>query len=216
MGLKLYSFYRSAAAWRVRIALNLKGLAYETVPVNLRLGQGEQHAPDYATINPTKLVPTLMDGSVKVIQSMAIIEYLQERYPEISLYPEDIAMRAHARGVAQTLACDVHPLQNLRVLQHMERVLHLDEATRDDWYRHWVGTGLLAVQKLIKPHAGVFCFGDTPGVMDALLVPQMFNARRMSMDLRGLEQLVTIDAACSDHPAFVAALPQHQPDAPTS
>ena len=209
--MRLYTFFRSSAAYRVRIALNLKGIPYEMVPVHLRLS--EQHDPSYRKLNPMGLVPTLEDGGAAINQSMAIIQYLEETYPKPSLLPDHAVDRAHVRGIAFTIACDIHPLQNLRVLQYLMRNLSATQAQTDEWYRHWVGEGLLAVERMVKPKSGKFCFGDQPGLADICLVPQLANARRVNTDLSQMPTLLRIEENCQALEAFQRAAPAAQPDA---
>ncbi len=209
--MRLYTFFRSSAAYRVRIALNLKGIPYEMVPVHLRLS--EQHDPSYRKLNPMGLVPTLEDGGAAINQSMAIIQYLEETYPKPSLLPDHAVDRAHVRGIAFTIACDIHPLQNLRVLQYLMRNLSATQAQTDEWYRHWVGEGLLAVERMVKPKSGKFCFGDQPGLADVCLVPQLANARRVNTDLSQMPTLLRIEENCQALEAFQRAAPAAQPDA---
>lgn len=209
--MRLYTFFRSSAAYRVRISLNLKGIPYEMVPVHLRLS--EQHDPSYRKLNPMGLVPTLEDGGAAINQSMAIIQYLEETYPKPSLLPDHAVDRAHVRGIAFTIACDIHPLQNLRVLQYLMRNLSATQAQTDEWYRHWVGEGLLAVERMVKPKSGKFCFGDQPGLADVCLVPQLANARRVNTDLSQMPTLLRIEENCQALEAFQRAAPAAQPDA---
>ncbi|MEE7567851.1 maleylacetoacetate isomerase, partial [Xanthomonas sp. Kuri4-3] len=178
--LELYSYWRSSAAYRVRIGLNLKGLAYALHPVHLVREGGEQHAPAYARLNPQHLVPTLRDGDAVVTQSLAILEYLEERFPGDPLLPPDPVGRARVRALAQLVACDIHPLNNLRVSQYLEREGGLAAAAREDWMRHWIRAGFEALETLLAGHAGTgrFCHGDAPGLADCCLVPQLYNARR--------------------------------------
>ena len=213
--LKLYGYYRSSAAYRVRIVLNLKGLAYEQVFVHLRRGGGEQFRPDYVKLNPQALVPTLDDDGVVLTQSLAIINYLEETRPEPRLVPADPAARARVRALALAVACDIHPLNNLRVLQYLKDELDIDEDARNRWYRHWVELGLGAMEQMVAGHpaTGRFCHGDFPGIADACLVPQLANARRFGCDVGVCPTLVTIEGACAELPAFRAAAPENQPDA---
>lgn len=210
--MQLYTYFRSSAAYRVRIALHLKGLDFEAVPVHLLRNGGEQHASDYRALNPSELVPTLVDGGLALGQSVAIMEYLEEAYPAPALLPADRAQRAQVRAVVQTIACDIHPLNNLRVLQYLDNTLQQDEATRATWYRHWVTRGLGTLEALLAPHSGDFCFGKQPTLADCCLIPQMANARRFNTPLDAYPTLVRIDSHCRALPAFVAAAPENQPD----
>ena len=218
--MKLFTYFRSSAAYRVRIALNIKGLPYEAVPVHLVKQGGEQRLPAYRAVNPNALLPSLaLDADTVITQSLAIIEYLDEVHPGVPLLPPGALARARARELAQLIACDVHPLANLRVLRYLVDVLHIDEAAKTAWYRHWVSEGLAAFeQHLAQPgHAdaapGRFCVGDAPSVADCCLVPQLYNARRFNIDLTPYPLLVAIDANCAELPAFQAAHPGQQPDA---
>jgi len=213
--MKLYTFFRSSASYRVRIALNLKGLRYEQVPIHLRRGGGEQLLPAYKAINPQGLIPTLEDGGHILTQSLAIIEYLEERYPSPALLPRDPAHRATVRSMALAVACEVHPLQNLRVLGYLKNVLHHSDEEMNTWARHWVTLGLAALEQmaLAVPDRGAFCFGNAPSLADICLVPQLYNARRFACDLSVCPTLVQIDATCRALPAFADAAPENQADA---
>ena len=213
--MKLYGYFRSSAAYRVRIALNLKGLEYEAVSVHLLKDGGQQRSESYKALNPTELVPTLVDGELALGQSMAILEYLEETHPEPALLPRDPAGRARVRAIAQTIACDIHPLNNLRVLQHLKRELKVDDGTKDAWYRHWVDVGLRGVEALLANHpaTGRFCHGDQVTLADVLLVPQVYNARRFDCDLSGMPTITRIVEECASLDAFQRAEPARQPDA---
>lgn len=212
--MQLYSFFRSSAAYRVRIALNLKGLAADIIPVHLLQDGGQQRQRAYLDINPTALVPTLVDGDFALGQSMAIVEYLDETHPLPALLPSDAQERARVRAIAQLIACDIHPLNNLRVLQYLKRTLNIDDAKRDEWYRHWVHLGLTGVEAMLadSPETGQFSHGDKPGFADLMLVPQVANARRLDCDLSTMPNIVRIDAACNRLDAFIKAAPVNQPD----
>lgn len=214
--MKLYTYFRSSAAYRVRIALNLKGLSYESVPVHLVRGGGEQRQAAYLALNPAGLVPALVDDAGQVLtQSLAIIEYLEDTHPTPALLPADALDRARVRALSQTIACDTHPLNNLRVLQYLSKNFGVDESARQAWYKHWVAEGLGAVERLLAadPKTGDFCHGDTPGLADCCLVPQVFNARRFECDLSAMPLIERIVANCERLPAFQAAAPAEQPDA---
>jgi maleylacetoacetate isomerase/maleylpyruvate isomerase len=213
--MKLYTYFRSSAAYRVRIALHLKGLEFTSVPVHLLRDGGQQHAPVYAALNPNETVPTLDDDGRILTQSLAIIEYLDETHPAPPLLPGTPADRARIRAIAQTIACDIHPLNNLRVLQYLTGSFGLSEAQKAAWYCHWVERGLLAVEKMLAADArtGRFCHGDTPTLADCCLVPQVFNARRFGCSLDGLPTVQRICAECEMLDAFVRAAPAQQPDA---
>jgi maleylacetoacetate isomerase/maleylpyruvate isomerase len=212
--MKLHSFFRSSAAYRVRIALAVKGLAYETVAHHLR--KEEQRRPEYRALNPQALVPTLEDGGHVLTQSLAIIEYLEEAYPETPrLLPADPAGRAVVRAMSQAIACDIHPLNNLRVLAYMKSAMGQSQEATDVWYRHWIGEGFAALEELAKRNSrgSSHCFGDAVTMADACLVPQMYNARRFQTDLAPYPTLVAISDSLERLPPFAAASPEGQPDA---
>lgn len=212
--MRFYDYWRSSAAYRLRIALNLKGLDYEIRSVDLRAG--EQRQPDYIGRNPQGLVPFLEDGEVAQGQSLALIEYLDERHPEPPLLPRTLAARAEARGIALTIACDMHPLNNLRVLQYLERELGCDAAARSAWYRYWIARGFEALEARLAMRGDRFCVGDAPSIADVCLVPQMYNARRYDCDVNPYPTLCRIDEAARALDAFARADPQRHPDATTS
>ncbi len=213
--LTLYSYFRSSAAYRVRIALNLKQLPFEQVAVHLLRDGGEQHQADYVARNPQHLVPTLVDGDLTLTQSLAILEYLDELHPEPALLPPDAAARAYVRSLALAIACDIHPLNNLRVLQYLEQDLGCDAEQKHIWYRHWLDMGLAAVEALLakRPAHSVFCYGEAPGLADCVLVPQLYNARRFQCDVTAYPRMAAIEAACLSLPAFAQAAPEQQADA---
>jgi maleylacetoacetate isomerase len=217
-GIVLYGYWRSSAAYRVRIALALKGLAWESRPVHLVKDGGEQHAADYAAMNPQQLVPCLHDGDQVLTQSLAIMEYLEETYPEPPLLPSDAGSRSRVRALAQLVACDIHPLGNLRVLQYLERELGIGEVQRGAWSRHWIAAGFKAMEAMLAGNAatGRYCHGDTPGLADACLVPQVYNALRWKLPLDDYPTIRRIHAACEELEAFRAAAPEAQADAPQS
>jgi maleylpyruvate isomerase len=210
--MRLYTYFRSSAAYRVRIALGLKGLACEPSFVNLL--KGEQSAASYRAVNPQGLVPAIEENGTVFTQSLAIIEYLDERHPEPPLMPKEAAGRARVRALALAIACDIHPLNNTRVLQYLEHTLKLDRDARLAWYRHWIAMGFEALEReLDDPRTGTFCHGDAPTLADVALVPQVANARRFHCDLASYPRIVRIDAACRELPAFARAAPENQPDA---
>ena len=210
----LYSYFRSSAAYRVRIGLGLKGLDYRVVPVHLLRHGGEQGGADYRHRNPEGLVPMLEDGGQVLTQSLAILEYLDETYGPASLLPADAPGRARVRALALHIACDIHPLNNLRVLRWLAHELKVEQADRDAWYRHWVTLGFDALESHLQSDAtGRCCHGDVPGLADCCLVPQVYNARRYDVDLTGYPTIARIAAYCESLPAFRAAHPDAQPDA---
>jgi maleylacetoacetate isomerase len=213
--MKLYTYFRSSAAYRVRIALNLKGLPYEAVPVHLVRHGGEQLADDYRAVNPSALVPALQDDAATITQSMAIVEYLEETHRAVPLLPADPLARARVRELAQMVACDIHPLNNLRILRYLVRTLGISEEAKNEWYRHWVMEGFAALEGHLArdPAPGRFCHGDTPTIADCFLVPQVYNAARFDVDMAPYPRIAAIDAACATLPAFIAAHPAQQPDA---
>jgi maleylacetoacetate isomerase len=214
--LMLYDYWRSSACYRVRIALNLKGLRHARKPVHLVKDGGEQHAADFREVNPQELVPALVDGQRVIRQSLAIIEYLEEAHGGVPLLPSLPRDRAHVRGLAMIVACDIHPLGNLRVLQYLEREFGTGQAARDDWSRHWMREGLQACEAILAGDAatGAFCHGDTPTLADVCLVPQVYNASRFGLDLTPYPTIRAINERCLALPEFDAARPENQSDAP--
>ncbi len=209
---KLYSYFRSSAAYRVRIALNLKGLAYDAVPVNLVKDGGHNRRPEFVAVNPQMRVPALVAPTGDVlIQSLAIIEYLDETHPEPPLLPKDPIARAQARALAEIVACDIHPLNNTGPLRYLKRQMHQEQAAIDAWYHHWVLAGFEALEALVRP--GPYACGSAVTVADLCLVPQVNNARRLKVPLDKFPKIVAIDAACLALPAFDRARPENQPDA---
>ncbi|WP_312326890.1 maleylacetoacetate isomerase [Stenotrophomonas sp.] len=215
--IELFSYWRSSAAYRVRIGLNLKGLAHQITPVHLVRDGGQQHSEGYAALNPQELVPTLVHGECVVRQSMAILEYLDEVFPDPSLLPDDALGRARVRALAQLVACDIHPLNNLRVMQFFSDTWNVPQPERDDWTKHWMQVGFDAMERMLveSVETGRFCHGDTPTLADCCLVPQLFNARRFNVDLTSYPTLVRIEEACLALEAFDAARPENQADAAT-
>lgn len=213
--MKLYTYFRSSAAYRVRIALNLKGLSYEAVPVHLLRNGGEQLQDEYRRINPSGLVPTFQDDWITLTQSMAIIEYLEETHPQPPLLPEDAPGRARVRELAQIIGCDIHPINNLRVTSYLVKQLGLSDQVKTEWYRHWIIEGFRALEAHLArdPGAGPFCHGEHPTIADCYLVPQVFNAQRFDIDVSAYPNISRINSLCMDLPAFRNAHPSKQPDA---
>lgn len=211
--LSLYTYFRSSASYRVRIALALKGLAYESKPIHLVRNGGEQHSPAFAALNPAQLVPVLQDGELLISQSIAILEYLEETHPTPALLPTSAADRAHVRAMAQLIACEIHPINNLRVLKYLEHELQHDAPTRNTWYAHWVNEGFAALEVMLQRSAGQFCHGDAPGMADCCLIPQVYNARRFQVPLDPYPTIARIAAHCEALPAFEQAAPERQADA---
>jgi maleylacetoacetate isomerase len=207
----LYTYWRSSAAYRVRIALNLKGLQAEHRAVHLR--RGEQRAAAYREINPQALVPTLVVGERRLTQSLAIIEYLEERHALPPLLPPAAEDRAWVRSIALAIACDIHPLDNTRVMQYLEAELGLDDVARDTWYKHWIREGFDAIETQLAARPAKFCFGEVPTLADVCLVPQVANARRVKLDLAPWPRIRAVNEACLALPAFDRARPENQPDA---
>ncbi|WP_028998015.1 maleylacetoacetate isomerase [Azohydromonas australica] len=211
--MQLYNYFRSSASYRVRIALALKGLAYEYKPVHLQ--KKEQFAESYAAVSASRLVPLLRDGDASLTQSMAIIEYLDETHPQPPLLPSDPLGRARVRALAQDIACEIHPLNNLRVLRYLAHDLKVGEDDKNRWYRHWVETGLEVVERQLADHpsTGRFCHGDTPGLADCVLVPQIFNAQRFNCRLEHVPTVMRVYEACMQLDAFDKTQPSACPDA---
>ena len=215
-GLRLYNYWRSSASHRVRIALQLKGLEYEYLPVNLVSGGGEQFSAAYRALNPQSRVPALETPDGVLTQSMAIMEWLEESYPRPPLLPATPRARARARAMAQILVSDVQPLQNTSVTRYLRETLRIDDAALKGWLREWIGRGLATLEDMLsrEPGAGDFCLGDRPTIADACLVPQCASARRFGVELAAYPRIAAIDAACNALPPFQRAAPDQQPDAP--
>lgn len=210
--MKLYTYFRSSAAYRVRIALNIKGIATEQLPIHLTKDGGRQHLPEFRAVNPQARVPALvLDNGEILTQSLAIIEYIDEIHPKPPLLPSDPVERAKARAFAQAIACDIHPLNNLIALQYLRRTLKHEQPAIDAWYHHWVLKGFEALEAMMSP--GPYCFGANVTIADICLVPQMSNARRLNVPLDKFPKLVAVDAACLKLAAFDQARPENQPDA---
>ncbi len=214
MALQLYTYWRSSAAYRVRVALNLKGLEYQSLATDLMVG--EHHGASYRDTNPQGLVPALVHEGSTIAQSLAIIEYLDEVFPQPPLLPADPLQRATVRAMAQAIACDVHPLNNLRVLQYLKSKLGRTAEDINAWYGHWIHEGFAGLERMVAQHstAGRYCFGDEPTVADACLVPQIYNANRFKIDVDAFPRLLQINAHLTTLAPFAAAAPEAQPDAP--
>jgi len=211
--IQFHGYFRSSSAYRCRIAFNLKGIETEFHSVHLRRNGGEQKTPEYRALNPQALVPALVDGDFRLTQSLAIIEWLDETQPGPKLVPEDPNLRAQVRAFAQVIACDVHPLQNLRVLDYLKAEFGADQAALDAWCARWISDGLAACEALLSSRPeSTFCFGETPTLADICLVPQVFSAHRFGVDISALPRVGAIAAACDALPAFAAAHPKNQPD----
>ena len=214
--LTLYGYWRSSAAYRVRIALGLKGLAYRQVAVHLVKDGGQQHGAEYQALNPQELVPLLVDeanGGARIAQSLAILEYLDEVFPVPALLPADPAQRAQVRALALHIACDIHPLNNLRVLQYLSAELGASDEAKNAWYRHWVEKGLAAVEQGLGVLKGDLSLGNRPGYLEACVIPQLYNARRFACELDAYPRLLAMEDRCLGLDAFRAAAPESQPDA---
>ncbi len=210
--MKLYSYFRSSAAYRVRIALNLKGLAYETAAIHLVKDGGHNRRPEYRAVNPQMRVPALVTDTHEVlIQSLAIIEYLDETHPEPPLLPQDPLARARVRGFAQLIACDIHPLNNTSPLRYLKHTMQQEQSAIDAWYHHWVIEGFEALEAMVQP--APYLAGERVTLADVCLVPQVANARRLKVPLDRFPKIVAVDAACAKLPAFERARPENQPDA---
>jgi len=219
--LKLYGYWRSSAAYRVRVALNHKGLDAELLSVHLVKDGGEQHKADYAKLNPQELVPALIDSASKgeelgafvLSQSLAIIEYLDEKYPENALLPQDLHDKAIVRSMAMSIACEVHPLNNLKVLQYLSKELTVDDEAKSAWYHHWIDEGFGAFEKQLVKYSGRYCFGDNITLADLCLIPQVYNANRFNIDLSPYPNITRIVENCNRLEAFIKATPENQDDA---
>jgi maleylpyruvate isomerase len=211
----LHNYFRSSSAYRVRIALNLKRLAFDYASVHLNRNGGEQFGAPFVALNPQRLVPVLSEAGINISQSLAIIEYLDEQYPQAALLPGSAADRAYVRQLSLAMACDIHPLNNLRVLKYISGPMEQPDAVKQAWIAHWTKAGLDALEEELAraPQRGRFCFGDTPTMADCCLVPQLFNAQRFNIDLAPYPTLRAIDAECQKLAAFAQAHPARQPDA---
>ncbi len=213
MSIRLYSYWRSSAAYRVRIALELKGLQYELIPVSLAPGVSEHRQDEYRERNPQMLVPFLEEGEVGVAQSMAILEYLEETYTDKPLLPQSPADGAAVRSFCSSICCDIHPLNNLRVLLYLKQELGVSDEQRDDWYAHWIHEGFRSAELVAGASGGPFVFGGEPTLADACLIPQLYNAHRFKVPLDDFPHLLAVEKHCNALPEFIAALPENQPDA---
>ena len=215
--MKLYGYWRSSAAYRVRIALNLKQLSAEHISVHLVNNGGEQHSASFHQLNPQHLVPAFVDsgeqGELTLSQSLAIIEYLEDKYPDHHLLPRNIEDRAIVRSMAQAIACEIHPLDNLRVLQYLVNEMGVSEADKMRWYHHWIHVGFTALEVQLGQYSGRFCFGDTPSLADICLIPQVYNAKRFNLELAAYPNIVRIWHECQQLSAFADAAPEQQHDA---
>ena len=212
--LTLHTYWRSSAAYRVRIALNLKGLSYKSVFVDLLKAGGENWKPEYRKINPQGFVPALQVGDDILTQSMAIIEYLDEVYPEPRLLPEDPVKKAYIRSLVQLIACDIHPVNNLRIIDYLKNPLGIDQAARDQWYQHWISEGFKALEvQLVNHRTGLYGCGDSPCLLDAFLIPQVYNAHRFHCDMTQFPVIEQVNHQCFLLESFQQASPDHQEDA---
>lgn len=211
--MKLYTYFRSSAAYRVRIALNLKDLLAMYIPVHLVNNGGEQHSTSYRLLNPSELVPTLVEQDFVLTQSLSILEYLEEQFPDTTLLPTDLHQRALIRAFCLSIACDIHPLNNLRVLQYLVGTLKINDAQKTAWYKHWVLTGFKALEAQLQQSNGNFCFGNQPTLADCCLIPQVYNALRFNFDLSDYPKICSIYAHCNTLEAFQLAAPEAQVEA---
>ncbi len=211
--IKLYTYWRSSTCYRVRIALNLKGLDFQSKPVHLIKNGGENWHKEFLAVNPQGLIPALVDKGTVITQSMAIIEYLDECYPDYPLLPKDIQARAYVRSLAQIIACEIHPLDNLRVIAYLQKKIAVDEGEKSDWYLHWIREGFKAFEIQLKHHSpSPFCFSEQAGLADLFLIPQIYNARRFQLDMSDFPRLSEIERNCLALDAFMQAMPENQPD----
>lgn len=211
--IKLYGYWRSSAAYRVRIALHLKEIDFKPVSVHLVKNGGEQHQNEYTAINPSHLVPTLVDGDLILSQSIAIVDYLDNRYPDVALYPTDFALKAKVQALSLDIACEVHPINNLRVQQYLVQELNVTEQDKMKWVHHWISTGFTSVEAQLVNTSGQYCFADKVTMADICLVPQVYNAKRFGVDLSAFPNISRIVENCRSLAAFEKALPENQHDA---
>ena len=211
--IKFYGYFRSSAAYRCRIAFNLKNIEYDFIPIHLRKDGGQQNSPEFKKINPQSLLPSIEDNGFILSQSLAIIEWLDDKYPMPNLLPKDINLRAQARAFAQSIACEIHPLQNLRVQNYIKDEFNQDDKKVSNWLKRWLGGGLKECEEIIKKSKNFdFCFGDQPTIADLCLVPQIFSEQRFNIDLSDMPKLTSIYNNCSQLDAFKEAHPSKQPD----
>ncbi|MBU4610887.1 maleylacetoacetate isomerase [Achromobacter sp. GG226] len=209
--MKLHSFFNSSTSYRVRIALAIKGLPYEYVPVDIR--KLAHRTPEFIDLNPSANVPLLEDGEVRLGQSLAIIDYLDAAYPGVKLIPADPALRARVLEVSYAISCDIHPVNNLRILRYLVNDLGVSDEAKNGWYAHWIAEGLAAVERLLERHgSGPYCFGEAPSLADCCLVPQVANAMRMKCDVSAFPRVMAVYRHCEGQPAFQKAAPSAQPD----
>ncbi len=211
--MKLYGYWRSSAAYRVRIVMHLKGLVFDSIPVHLVKDGGQQHQEAYTDLNPTHLVPTYVDEDVTLNQSLAIIDYLEEKYSEVAVYPNDAVLKAKVKAMALDVACEIHPVNNLRVQQYLANTLSVTEQDKLAWSHHWMSLGFAAIEKQLETSAGNFCFGNDVTLADICLVPQVYNANRFNVDMSAFSHINRVVNNCNKLPAFIAALPENQADA---
>lgn len=213
--LNLYNYFRSSTSYRVRIALELKGLSYTYTPVHLLQNGGEQYSDAYKSLNPLSGVPTLLHGDKAISQSFAIIEYLEDAFPNTpKIFPQDAFLRAKVRQFCEIINADIHPLQNLRVMQYLEKQVHLNADQKNTWLNKWIVKGLTAAEKTLESYSGTYCFGDTVTAADLFLVPQLFSSQRFNIDISHFQQLSKIYENCNQLEAFKKAHPYRQPDTP--
>lgn len=211
--LTLFGYWRSSAAYRVRIALNYKNITHLQKSVHLVKDGGEQHSDEYVALNPAHLVPTLVDGEFVLNQSLAIIDYLEDKFPENSLYPINVKQKAEVKALAFDIACDVHPLNNLRVLQYLSGELATTDQQKSQWYHYWIHQGFKAFEQRLVKTSGLYCYGDNVTVADLCLIPQIYNALRFKLDMSAYPMINKVADNCAKLPAFIEALPENQPDA---
>lgn len=211
--MKLYGYWRSSAAYRVRIVMHLKGLVFDSIPVHLVKDGGQQHQDTYTDLNPTHLVPTYVDEDVTLNQSLAIIDYLEEKYSEVTVYPNDAVLNAKVKAMALDVACEIHPVNNLRVQQYLTNTLSVTEQDKLAWSHHWMSLGFAAIEKQLETSSGSFCFGNDVTMADICLVPQVYNANRFNVDMSAFPHITRVVNNCNKLPAFIAALPENQADA---